>query len=46
VTIDSTVPVELDPDMNLWLAQLDQDADDLVNDLLREYREQADDSTP
>jgi hypothetical protein len=46
VTTDSTVPVELDPDMNLWLAQLDQDADDLVNDLLREYREQADDSTP
>jgi hypothetical protein len=46
VTTESTVPVELDPDMNLWLAQLDQDADDLVNDLLREYREQADDSTP
>lgn len=33
--------VELDQSTDLWLAQLDEDADELVNDLLREYRAQS-----
>lgn len=31
--------VELDPETDLWLAQLEDDADEVVNDLLREYRD-------
>jgi len=33
--------VELNREMALWLSQADEDADELVNDLLREYRETA-----
>lgn len=41
----SVRPVELDQETALWLSQADEDADELVNDLLRRYRETAD-STP
>jgi hypothetical protein len=34
-------PVELDQEMALWLSQTDEDPDELVNELLREYRETA-----
>lgn len=34
--------LELDQDTDLWLAQIDEDPDDLVNDLLRRYRDAED----
>lgn len=36
-------PVEIDPDTALWLDRLDEDPDDLVNHLLRRYRDAGDD---
>jgi len=41
----SVRPVVLDQETAVWLSQADEDADELVNDLLRRYRETAD-STP
>lgn len=33
--------VELDPELSRWLAQLDEDPDELVEDLLSKYREES-----
>lgn len=35
----TTRTIEIDPDTDQWLTQSSDDPDDLVNDLLQEYRE-------